>query len=77
VKYTGLLSGVLASWAVCSSGAPPYIFLNLYGIATTSFGGVFLEKRLDVKSLKRQTKAEELRTPGPELLSLRLSLKTL
>jgi hypothetical protein len=34
----------------------------------------FLEKRLELKSLKRQTKAEELRTPCPELLSLRLSL---
>ena len=35
------------------------------------------EERLDLKSLKRQTKAEELGTRGPELLSLRLSLKAL
>ena len=35
------------------------------------------QKRLDLKSLKRQTKAEELGTPCPDLLSLRLSLKAL
>ena len=35
------------------------------------------EKRLDLKSLKKQTKDEELGTPCPELLSLRLSLKAL
>jgi hypothetical protein len=29
------------------------------------------QKRLELKSLKVRTKAEELRTPGPELLSLR------
>ena len=34
-------------------------------------------KTLDRKSLKRQTKAEELGTRGPELLSPRLSLKAL
>ena len=28
------------------------------------------EKRLDLKSLKGQTKAEELGAPGPELLSI-------
>ena len=39
------------------------------------FARVFPTKRLDdLKSLKRQTKAEVLRTPGPELLGLRLSL---
>ena len=36
------------------------------------FAPVFLEKRLDLKSLKRQTKAEELGTPGFKLLSPRL-----
>ena len=41
------------------------------------FAGVFLEKRLDLKSLKGQTKAEELRDRVPELLSLRLLLKAL
>jgi hypothetical protein len=37
----------------------------------------FSEKRLELKSLKGQTKSEEERTPGPFLLSLRLSLKAL
>ena len=32
------------------------------------------EERLDLKSLKRQTKAEELVTSGPKLFSLHLSL---
>ena len=47
---------------------------------TASFGSVFPEKRLELKSLrilKGQTKAEELGAPCPELLSLRLSLKAL
>ena len=35
------------------------------------------EKRLDLKSLKGRTKAEELGDQVPELLSLRLSLKAL
>jgi hypothetical protein len=37
----------------------------------------FPEKRLELKSLKRQTKAEELGDRVAELLSIRLSLKTL
>jgi hypothetical protein len=44
---------------------------------TAGFGSVVLEKRLKLKSLKGQTKAEELRAPCPELLSLRLPLKAL
>jgi hypothetical protein len=38
---------------------------------------VFLEKRLELKSFKGQTKAEELGDPVPDLLNLRLSLKAL
>ena len=45
--------------------------------STASFAGVFTEKRLELKSLKGQTKAEELGAPCLELLSLRLSLKAL
>ena len=41
------------------------------------FCRVFPEKRLEQKSLKGQTKAEEEGTPGPFLLSLRLPLKAL
>ena len=41
------------------------------------FPRVFPKKRLELKSLKRQTKAEEEGTPGPFLLSLRLPLKAL
>jgi hypothetical protein len=44
---------------------------------TAGFAPVFLKKRLDLKGLKTQTKAEEVRDPVPELLSIRLSLKTL
>ena len=38
---------------------------------TAGFARVFPEKRLELKSLKRQTKAEELGDPVPELLILR------
>ena len=41
------------------------------------FPWVFPKKRLELKSLKRQTKAEELGDQVPKLLSLRLSLKAL
>jgi hypothetical protein len=41
------------------------------------FPPVFLEKRLDLKSLKGQTKAEELGPPWAKLLSLRLPLKAI
>ena len=41
------------------------------------FARVFPKKRLELKSLKGWTKAEELRDPVPKLLSLRLSLKAL
>ena len=44
---------------------------------TAGFPPVFPEKRLELKSLTRQTEAEELGARYPELLSLRLSLKTL
>ena len=44
---------------------------------TVGFVGVFPEKRLELKSLKGQTKTEELGAPRPELLSLRLPLKAL
>jgi hypothetical protein len=43
------------------------VFLTAY------FLGVFPEKRLELKSLKGQTKAKELGDRVPELLSLRLS----
>ena len=41
------------------------------------FSPSFLEKRLDLKSLKGQTKAEELGTRDSKFLSLRLPLKAL
>jgi hypothetical protein len=41
------------------------------------FARVFHEERLELKSLKTQTKAEEEGTPRPFLLSLRLSLKAI
>jgi hypothetical protein len=44
---------------------------------TAGFSGVFPEKRLELKSLTGQTKAEQLGDQFPELLSLRLPLKTL
>ena len=62
---------------VCGSGVPPYNFLNVCGIFNSRFCPSVSQKRLDLKSLKRQTKAEEEGTPGPFLLSLRLSLKAL
>jgi hypothetical protein len=45
--------------------------------STAGFPPVFREKRLELKSLKGQTKAEEEGTRCPFLLSLRLSLKAL
>ena len=42
---------------------------------TVGFARETAEERLDLKSFKGQTKAEELGTPCPELLSLRLPLK--
>ena len=66
-----------ASWVVCGSGVPPYEFLNLYGIFNIMFCPSVSQKRLELKSPKRWTKAEELETPDPELLSLRPSLKAL
>jgi hypothetical protein len=41
------------------------------------FARVFSKKRLELKSLKGQTKTEELRGPCPKLLSLCLPLKAL
>jgi len=40
-------------------------------VLTTGFPRVFLEKRLELKSLKGWTKAEEEGPRGPFLLSLR------
>ena len=45
--------------------------------STAGFARVFSEKRLEIKSLKGWTKAEEFEAPRPELLSLRPSLKAL
>jgi hypothetical protein len=44
---------------------------------TVGFPPVFPKKRLELKSLKGQTKAEEIGDPVLDLLSLRLSLKAL
>jgi hypothetical protein len=44
---------------------------------TAGFARETAEKRLDLKSLKGQTKAEELGTPDFHLLSLRQPLKAL
>ena len=44
---------------------------------TAGFPPVFPEKRLELQSLKGQTKAEELGDLVPELLSVRLPLKAL
>ena len=66
-----------ASWAICGSGVPPYDLLNLYGVFNSRFSASVSQKLLELKSLKRQTKAEEEGTLGSELLSLRLSLKAL
>ena len=43
--------------------------------STARFARVFYEKRLELKSFKRQTQTEDLEDPVPEFLSLRLSLK--
>jgi hypothetical protein len=45
--------------------------------STAGFARVFPEKRLELKSLNKLTKAEELADDVPELLSLRLSLKAI
>jgi hypothetical protein len=45
--------------------------------STAGFSPVFPEKRLELKSLKGQTKAEELGGPCPNLLSFRLPLEAL
>ena len=61
------------------SAVPEYrhtIFFRICIIfLTASFGREMAEKRLDLKSLKGQTKAEELGPLWLELLSLRLTLK--
>jgi hypothetical protein len=46
-------------------------------VLTAGFARVFPQKRLELKSLEKQTKAEELRKQLPRFLSLRLSLKAL
>jgi hypothetical protein len=53
------------------------IFYICTVFSTAGFARVFLEKRLELKSLKRQTKAKELGGRAPELLIFRLSLKAL
>jgi hypothetical protein len=45
--------------------------------STASVARVFPERRLELKSIKRQTKAEEVGGLVSDLLSLRLSLKAL
>ena len=45
--------------------------------SAAGFARVFPEKRLELKSFKGKTKAEEEGTPGPFLLSLRPPLKAL
>jgi hypothetical protein len=62
------------------SAVPEYrntIFKICMVFSTAGFARVFLEKWLEQKSLKGHTKAEALRRQVPQLLSLRLSLKTL
>ena len=66
-----------AFWAVCGSGVSLYEFSICMVFLTESFARETAEKRLDLKSLKRQTKAEELGQQLPQFLSLRLSLKAL
>ena len=50
---------------------------GVFKISTARFAREIAEKRLDLKNLKRQSKAEELGTPAPQLLRLRPSLKAL
>jgi hypothetical protein len=50
----------LGRQAVCGSGVPPYDFLNLYGIFNSGFSASVSQKRLELKSFKGRTKAEEL-----------------
>jgi hypothetical protein len=45
--------------------------------SAVGFARIFPEKRLELKSLKGWTKAEELEAPCPEFLGLRTSLKAL
>jgi hypothetical protein len=53
-------------------------FLNSYVVFNSRFSTpVFPEKRLELKSLKERTKAEELEDPVPDLLSFRLPRKAL
>jgi hypothetical protein len=54
-----------ASWAVCGSGVPPYDFLNFNGVFNSRFSTSFPQKRLDLKSFKGRTKAEEEGPRGP------------
>ena len=56
---------------------PPYDFFKLYGVFDCRFCISFSQKRLELKSLKEQTKAAEEGPPGPFLLSLRLPLQAL
>ena len=51
------------------------IFQICMVFSTAGFARVFPEKRLELKTPRGWTKAEELGAPGPELLSLRPSLK--
>ena len=62
------------------SAVPEYChtnFLICMVFLTAGFPRVFPEKRLELKSFKGWTKAEELGARGPELLSLRPPLKAL
>ena len=52
-------------------------FKSVWCFLTAGFARETTEERLDLKSLKGRTKAKELRTPDPHLLSPRLPLKAL
>ena len=54
-----------------------WFFKFVWGFQQQIFRGKTADRRLDLQSLTRQTKSEELRPRWPELLSFRLSLKAL
>ena len=71
-----------ASWAVCGSGGVPAVRFFKFEWYFRKIGKPYFvpetaEKRLDLKSFKGWTKAEELGARFPKLLSLRLPLKAL
>ena len=77
-----LREGPCSQGAFWGSAVPEYrtairFFKFVWCFRLQVFREFFPKKRLELKSLKGQTKAEELGAPCPELLSLRLSLKAL